>query len=164
MYFSWFGMVPKILERRLEVPEIKGRIEIIQTTALLRSTRILRWVLETRRYLLSHSDSSERPSANTGVKYLQGVKIRKEYLGRTIKLLETKLCNRNLLKEINICAVPLVRYSGPFLKWTREELRQIDQMARKLIPTHKALHLKDVIDYMNQEKKEEEGLQRLETV
>ena len=45
-------------------------------------------------------------------------KIQKEYLRRTRKLLETKLNSRNLIKRINTWAVPLVRYSGPFLKWT----------------------------------------------
>ena len=53
-------------------------------------------------------------------------KIKKEYLRRTRKLLETKLNNR-----INTGAVSLVRYSGSFLKWTRE--KQIDQRTRKLM-------------------------------
>ena len=48
-------------------------------------------------------------------------KIQKEYLRRTRKLLDTKLNSRNLIKGINTLAVPLVRYSGPFLKWTRDE-------------------------------------------
>ena len=48
-------------------------------------------------------------------------KIKKEYLRRTRKLLETKLCSRNLIKGINTCTVPLVRYSGPFWKWTKEQ-------------------------------------------
>ena len=65
--------------------------------------------------------------------------IRKEYLRRTRKLLETKLSSRNLIKGINTWAVPLVRYSGPFLKWTREELKQMDQRTRKLMTMHKAL-------------------------
>ena len=43
-------------------------------------------------------------------------KIKKEYLRRTRKLLETKLNSRNLIKGINTWTVPLVRYSGPFLK------------------------------------------------
>ena len=47
--------------------------------------------------------------------------IRKEYLRRTIKRLEIKISSRNLIKGINTRAVPLVRYSGPFLKWTRED-------------------------------------------
>ena len=49
-------------------------------------------------------------------------KIQKEYLRRNAKLLETKLNSRNFIKGINTWAVPLVRYSGPFLKWTRGEL------------------------------------------
>ena len=53
-------------------------------------------------------------------------KIRKEYLRRTRNFLETKLCSRNLIKGINTWSVSLVRYSGPFLKWTREELKQMN--------------------------------------
>ena len=47
-------------------------------------------------------------------------KIQKEYLRRTRKLLETKHSCRNLIKGINTWAIPLVRYSGPFLKWTKD--------------------------------------------
>ena len=50
-------------------------------------------------------------------------KIQKEYLRRTRKLLETKLSSRNLIKGINTWAVALVRYSGPFLKRTRDEIK-----------------------------------------
>ena len=32
--------------------------------------------------------------------------------------------------------VLLVKYSGPFLKWTNEELRQMDQRTRKLMTIH----------------------------
>ena len=67
-------------------------------------------------------------------------KTRKEYLRRTRKLLETKLSSRNLMKGINTWAVPLVRYSGPFLKWTGDELKQMDQRTKKLKTMHKALH------------------------
>ena len=73
-------------------------------------------------------------------------KIQKEYLRRTRKLLKTKLSSRNLIKGINTCAVPLVRYSGPFLKWTRDELKQMDQRTRKLMIMHKALHTWDDVD------------------
>ena len=51
-------------------------------------------------------------------------KIQKGYFGRIRKLFETKLSGRDLIKGINIWAVPLVRYSGPFLKWTRDELKR----------------------------------------
>ena len=72
--------------------------------------------------------------------------IRKEYLRRTRKLLETKLSSRNLIKGMNTWAVPLVRYSGPFLKWTREELKQMDQRTKKLMTMHKALYPRDDVD------------------
>ena len=67
-------------------------------------------------------------------------KIQKEYLRRTRNILKTKLSRRNLIKRINTWAVSFVRYSGPFLKWTRDELKQMDQRIRKLMTMHKALH------------------------
>ena len=63
-------------------------------------------------------------------------KFQKEYLRRTRKLLETKLYSRNVIKGINTWAVPLVRYPGRFLKWTRNELKQMDQRTRKLMTLH----------------------------
>ena len=82
--------------------------------------------------------------------------IRKEYLRRTRKLLETKLSSRNLIKGMNTRAVLLVRYSGPFLKWTREELKQMDQRTRKLMTMHKALHPRDDVDRIYVSRKEGE--------
>ena len=61
---SAFGTVTKGLLKGLKDMEVGGRVETIQTTALLRTARILRRVLET----CCHSDSSEKPSANAGVK------------------------------------------------------------------------------------------------
>ena len=81
-------------------------------------------------------------------------KIRKEYLRRTRKLLETKLSSRNLIKRINTWAVPLVWYSGPFLKWTRDELKQMDQRTRKLMTMHQALHPRDDVDRLYDSRKE----------
>ena len=42
-------------------------------------------------------------------------RIKKEYLRRKRKLPKTKVYCRNLIERINAWAVPLVRYSGPFL-------------------------------------------------
>ena len=47
------GTIPEGLVRRLEALEIGGQIETIQTTALLRSAKILRRVMETWGDLLS---------------------------------------------------------------------------------------------------------------
>ena len=46
----------------------------------------------------------------------------------------------NLIEGENTWAVPLVRYMGPFLKWTREELQLMDKRTEKLMPMHKTLH------------------------
>ena len=81
-------------------------------------------------------------------------KIQKEYLRRTTKLLETKLSCRNLIEGINTWAVPLVRYSGPFLNWTRDELKQMDQRTRKLMTMHKALYSRDNVDRLYVSRKE----------
>ena len=90
-------------------------------------------------------------------------KIRKEYLRRTRKLLETKLSCRNLIKGINTWAVPLIRFSGPFLKWTRDELKQMDQRTRKQMTMHKALHPRDDVDRLYVSRKEgERGLVSIE--
>ena len=84
-------------------------------------------------------------------------KINKEYLRGTIEQLQTKLPSRNLIKGINTWAVALVRFSGPFFKWTREKIQQMDQRTRKLMSMHKALQPWDDDDrLMCQEKKETE--------
>ena len=69
-------------------------------------------------------------------------------------LLETKLCSRNLIKGINTLAVPLVIYSGPFLKWTSEELKQMDLRKRKLMSMYKALHPRDDVNRLYVSRKE----------
>ena len=50
--------------------------------------------------------------------------------------------------------MPLVGYSGPFLKWTRDELKQMGQRTRKLITMHKALHPSDDVDRLYVSRKE----------
>ena len=65
------GTVIKELVQGQEDLEIKGRVETIQTTALLRSARILRKVLESWGDLLSHSNSCDKSSTSTYVKNSQ---------------------------------------------------------------------------------------------
>ena len=50
-------------------------------------------------------------------------KIKKEYQRRPKKLHESKLYRRNLIKWTNTWTVHLVKYSGPFLRWTTKELK-----------------------------------------
>ena len=115
---------------------------------------------------LPNQDKIRTPGENETYKYL-GIleadtikqvetkdKIQKEYLRRTRKLLETKASSRNHIKGIDTLAVPLVRYSRPFLKWTRDEFKQMDQRTRKLMTMHKALHHRDDVDRLYVSRKE----------
>ena len=91
-------------------------------------------------------------------------KIKNKYLRRTRKLLEAKLYSRNLIKGINTLALSLERYLGPFLKWTREELKQIDQRTRKLMTIRRHyIPEMTLTDYMSLEKEEEKGFTSLKT-
>ena len=51
-----------------------------------------------------------------------------------------------------------VKYSGPLLKWTREELQYMDKRTRKLITMHLAILPKDDVDrlHLSKKKKKEE--------
>ena len=49
---------------------------------------------------------------------------------------------------------PLVRYSELFLKWTRDELKQMDQRKRKLMTIHKAKHHRYNVDRKYASRKE----------
>ena len=70
---------------------------------------------------------------------------------------KTELYSRNLVKGINTWTVLLVGSSGLFLKWTRKDLKQMDQRTRKLMTIHKALHPRDDADRLYVSKKKEGG-------
>ena len=90
-------------------------------------------------------------------------KKKKEFLCWMRKLFKIMLCSSNLIKGINTWAVLLVRYFRPFLKWTKEEVRQMNQWTRKLMTMHKALHPRDDIERLYVSKKEEgRGLTNIE--
>ena len=90
-------------------------------------------ILEEEKLQLLGNTESEHHQTN------RDKKIRKEYLRKSRKI---KLCSRNLIKGIHTRTVPFARYSEQLLKWTRKEVKQLDQRTRKLM-MHKALHLCD---------------------
>ncbi len=79
------------------------------------------------------------------------------------KLPKTNSAAENSSKRINTWAVTPVRYSGSYLKWTKEEHRQIDQRIRKSMTMNKLLQPRDYIDRMCQQKKKEEDSPALRT-
>ena len=77
------------------------------------------------------------------------------------KLFETTLYSKNLIEGINTWAVLLVRFSGLFLKLTRE-INQKDQRIRKLMTMYKALHPRDDVDRLFVSRNGERGLVSIE--
>ena len=91
-------------------------------------------------------------------------KIKKDYPRRNRKLLERKICCRNIIERINTWAVSFERYSWPFSKknlnkWTKEQENEWSWIKYDILEM-------TLIDSMYQENKEEEDLpasiQRLE--
>ena len=67
-------------------------------------------------------------------------KVKKEYLRRIRKLLETKLCSRNLIKGIN------TSYNTRNQSWNGPEKTLNKWARRKLMTMRKALHPRDDVD------------------
>ena len=69
----------------------------------------------------------------------------------------------SVLRLYNTCAVPFVRISGPFLKWTKEEFKQMDQRTRKLMTLYKGLCPRDDVGRLYVSRREEgRGLTSIE--
>ena len=73
-------------------------------------------------------------------------KIKKEYLRRTRKILETKLCGGKLIQGIITCIRRKI--FGTILEV------EMDQRTRKLMIMHKALHPRDDVDRLYLSRKE----------
>lgn len=46
---------------------------------------------------------------------------------KKIKVFVTKLNEENIIKSINTWAIPVLRYSTPFLIWTKAEVQNLDR-------------------------------------
>ena len=74
------------------------------------------------------------------------IKALNEYKKRVRKIVTTKLNGRSIVKGINTWAIPVLRYSAPFLSWTKTELQSIDGKTRKLLTMHNGLHPRSDVD------------------
>ena len=72
-------------------------------------------------------------------------KVRAEYKRRVKKVLKSKLNGGNMISAINTWAVPLIRYSAPFLEWRRDEIKEMDRTTRKIMNMYNALHPRDSV-------------------
>ena len=66
--------------------------------------------------------------------------FRKEYLRRVNLIMKSKLNGRNKILAANTWAVSLMRYGAGILRWTKNELQEIDRKTRKVMTISKELH------------------------
>ena len=71
--------------------------------------------------------------------------LKKEYKRWIRKVLQSQLNGGNMIKAINTSAVSLLRHSAPLVKWTKEEVREMDSMTRKAMTMNGALHPRDSV-------------------
>jgi len=69
-----------------------------------------------------------------------------EYRRRLRSLLKSHLNGANLVKAINMWAVPVVRYTAGIINWTQEEIHKLDTGTRKLLTIHGALHPRSCVE------------------
>ena len=82
-----------------------------------------------------------------GVKHMEMKEnVTKEYYRRVRKILKSKLNGGNVINAINTRAVAIIRYGAGIIKWTKEELRNVDRKTRKLMNMHRALHPQADVD------------------
>ena len=67
---------------------------------------------------------------------------------RRLKLvvLKSKLNEKNKINAINTWAVSVLRYGAGIIRWTKEELKSLDRMTRKVLTMNGAFHPKSDID------------------
>lgn len=89
--------------------------------------------------------------------------IRREYLRRTRKILESELSSKNKISAIGALATPVIEYSFAIVQWTNEEIRTLDRKTRKLMTIHGMLHPKADVDRLYVTRKNGgRGLRQLE--
>ena len=72
--------------------------------------------------------------------------LKKEYIRRVRNVLKSKLNRGNIISAINSRAVSIVRYGVGIIKWTKNELEELDRETRKLMTMYGAQHSKADVD------------------
>jgi len=75
-------------------------------------------------------------------------KLITEYKQRLRKLLRSQLSGWYIVQAINTYAVPVIRYAGGIICWTKEDLYSVDVLTRKRLTLHKAFHEKGDVNHM----------------
>ena len=75
--------------------------------------------------------------------------IKKDYFKRLRATLKSKLNVKHLFQAINKWVVPTVRYSAGIIEWTKEEVKEMDRKARKIITMYGGLHQRSNVEWLH---------------
>ena len=75
--------------------------------------------------------------------------MKKEYIRRVRNVLKSKLNGGNIISAINSRAVSIFRYGAGIIKWTKNELEELDRKTRKLMSMYGAQHPKADVDRLH---------------
>ena len=64
-------------------------------------------------------------------------------------MLKSKLNGKNKINAINTWAVSVPRYGAGIIRWTKEELKSLDRMTRKVLTMNGAFHPKSDVDRLH---------------
>ena len=68
--------------------------------------------------------------------------LKKDYIRRVRNVLKSKLNGENIISAINSRAVSIVKYGAGIIKWTKNELEELDRKTRKLMSMYGAQYPK----------------------
>ena len=74
--------------------------------------------------------------------------IRKEHFKRLRATLKSKLNAKHVFQAINAWMVPAVRYIVGIIKWTKEEVKEMDRKTRKIITMYGGLHPRSNVEWL----------------
>ena len=73
-------------------------------------------------------------------------KARQEYKARSRKILKSKLKAKNKIEAINMYAIPVIQFTCGVIKWTKQEMEQLNKQTRNLLAMYGALHPRADVD------------------
>jgi len=73
-------------------------------------------------------------------------RFEKEYNRRLKLVLKSKLNGKNKINAINTWAVSVLRYGAGIMRCSKEELKSLDKMTRKILTMNGAFHPKSDVD------------------
>jgi len=69
-------------------------------------------------------------------------RLKNKYTRRLRKILKSKFKAKNIITEIGVLAVPILRYSFDIINWRLEEIRKIDWKTKEILTIYKLHHPK----------------------